>query len=152
MRRTFVITSALLLAASIAVAATPADDIKYRKAVMNSMSGHVSAIALISSGKVEHQEYLLSHAEALAAVGDQVGKVFPASSGTGNTDALPLIWEEPEKFQKGAEAVKAATAGLRDAVRNGDKEAIGKALKPVFDACKGCHDRYRQEEETEKKN
>ena len=146
MRRIILSTAVLCLVHGMAGADTPEDAIRYRQAVMTAMSGHVSAISLISSGKSEHQEYLLSHAEALAATADQVRKVFPAGSGTGKTKALPLIWQEPEKFQKGAEMVGAATARLRDAVKSGDKAAIGSALKPVFDSCKGCHDRYRQEE------
>lgn len=146
MRRMIIGSAALLLAASLASAATPEDAVKYRQAVMNTLSGHVSAISLIFSGKVEHQEYLLSHAEALAASGDQIGKIFPAGSATGKSEALPLIWEEPEKFQKAANAAKDATAQLRDAIKGGDNAAIGKAMKPVFEACKGCHDRYRKEE------
>jgi cytochrome c556 len=136
----------LCLLSATATGATPEDAIKYRQAVMTSMSGHVAAISLIFSGKVEHQQYLLSHAEALAATADQVSKVFPADSGTGKTRALPVIWQEPEKFQKAADTVRTTTAQLQSAVKSGDKAAIGKALKPVFDSCKGCHDRYREEE------
>jgi cytochrome c556 len=147
MRRIITLGSAaLLLLASVAGAGTPEDAVKYRQAVMNTMAGHVGAISLIFSGKVEHQEYLLSHAEALAAAGDQVGKLFPAGSGTAKSDALPLIWEEGDKFQKAADAARVATAALRDAVKSSDKAAIGKSLKPVFDSCKGCHDRYRKED------
>lgn len=147
MRRTITLgTAALLFAGFSAGAGTPDDAVKYRQAVMNTMSGHVSAISLIFSGKVEHQEYLLSHAEALATAGEQVGKIFPAGSGTAKSDALPLVWEEADKFQKAADAAKTATAALRDAVKSGDKAAIGKSLKPVFESCKGCHDRYRKED------
>lgn len=138
--------AALLLATTMASAGTPEDAIKYRQAVMNTMAGHVGAISLIFSGKVDHQEYLLSHAEALAAAGDQLGKLFPPDSKAGKTDALPRVWEEADKFQKAADAGKTATAQLRDAIKSGDKAAIGKSLKPVFDSCKGCHDRYRKED------
>jgi cytochrome c556 len=147
MRRIFTSAAlALLVATTSAHGATPEDAIKYRKAVMETMSGHVAGISLIFSGKIDAQEYLLSHAEALAAAGEQVGKLFPAGSGTGKTDALPLIWEEADKFQKAAEANKVASAQLRDAIKSGDKAAIGKSLKPLFDSCKGCHDRYRKED------
>jgi len=145
-RLTALLPAALLLLAGAAAAATPTDAIKYRKAVMNTMSGHVAALSLIFGGKVEHQEYLLSHAEALAAAGDQLGKLFPAGSGEGETDALPAVWSDAAGFQKAADAGKAATAALRDAVKSGDKAAIGRSLKPVFDSCKGCHDKFRKEQ------
>jgi len=35
---------------------------------------------------------------------------------------------------------------LLDAVKSGDKAAIGRSLKPVFDSCKGCHDKFRKEQ------
>lgn len=147
MRRIITIGSAaLLLAAATAGAATPEDAIRYRQAVMETMAGHIGAISLIFSGKVEHQEYLVSHAEALAAAGDQIGKLFPAGSVGGKSEALPLIWEDSDKFQKAAEAIKVTTAQLRDAIKGGDKAAIAKSLKPVGDSCKGCHDRYRKEQ------
>jgi cytochrome c556 len=144
-RLTTTVSAALLVAAGAAAAATPQDAIKYRQAVMNTMSGHVAAISLIFSGKVEHQEYLLAHAEALAAGGEQLGKLFPAGSGAGDTDALPAIWSDAAAFQKAVEAGRTATAALRDAVKSGDKAAIGRSLKPVFDSCKGCHDKFREE-------
>lgn len=149
MRRTLLISSAaLLLAAATAHAATPEDTIKYRKAVMSTMAGHINAITLIFTGRVEHEKFLLSHAEALAVGGEQMGVLFPAGSDVGRTEALPAIWQEPEKFAKAVEQSRLATAGLRDAIRTGDKAAIGKAMKPVADSCKGCHDRYRKEEQS----
>lgn len=124
----------------------PENAIGYRKVVMTAMGGHVAAISLIFTGKVEHQDRLVAHAEALAAAGDELPKLFPAGSGTGKTDALPLIWQEPDKFRQAAEAGRSATAELRDAVRGSDKAAIARALKSVGDGCKGCHDKYREEE------
>ena len=128
-------------------AATPADAIKYRKAVMDGMSAHVTAIALISFGKVEHPEYLKSHANALADLGAQAKVLFPAGTDTGNTDALPLIWKEQEQFNKLVSDVETASARLRDAVAAGDKTGTSAAFKSLGDACKSCHDRYRKEDD-----
>lgn len=146
MCRSLTLATILLLTTTLAGAATPEDAIKYRQAVMTTLAGNVSAINLIFTGKVEHQDALLGHAEALAAAAGRLGSLFPAGSGTGKTDALPLIWEEPERFQKAIETGRTATAALRDAVRSGDRAATARALKPVFDACKGCHDRYQKPE------
>jgi adenylosuccinate lyase len=145
MRRLAVLSCIVFLASATTQAATPEDAIKYRQAVMSTLAGHVGALTMIFQGKVEHQEQLLTHAEALAAGTGHVGQMFPVGSGTGKTEALPLIWEDAGGFQKAAEAGKSAAAALRDAVKSGDKAAIGRSLKPVFDSCKGCHDRYRKE-------
>lgn len=143
------LTIVLAVAApSLAGAATlPEDAIKYRRAVMNAMASHIAAISMIFAGKVEHQQHLAAHAEALAASGGTLDKLFPAGSGTGKTEALPAIWQEPEKFRQALEAGRSSTAQLRDAVASGDKAAIGRGLKAVGDGCKGCHDKYRKEEE-----
>jgi len=139
-------TASLLLALASHAAAAPEDDIRYRKSVMTALAGHAGAIQLIFTGKVAHQDALLGHAEALASAGAELSALFPPGSGTGKTDALPLIWEDAAGFRKAAEAGRDATAALREAVKSGDKAAIAKALKPAFDSCKGCHDRYRKEE------
>lgn len=133
---------------SLAGAATlPDDAIKYRKVVMSAMGGHIAAISLVFAGKVEHQQHLLNHAEAMAGIGEELSSLFPAGSGTGKTEALPAIWQEPEKFKQAVEAGRSATAQLRDAVKSGDKAAIGRGLKAVGDGCKGCHDKFRKEDE-----
>ena len=143
--------TALLAFATLAFASTsfsataPADVIKYRKAVMSAMAAHTNAFSLINFGRVEHQDHLRAHVEALAAMGTEVKVLFPAGTDTGNTDALPLIWQEQDKFGQMVTAVEKSTAELRDAVVAGDKAATMKAFKAVGEACKGCHDRYRKE-------
>jgi cytochrome c556 len=145
------LTAAMLFAtvafATIAEAETsPADAIKYRKTVMQAMGAHVAGVFMINSGRVDHPEYLKSQVTALADLGAQGKVLFPAGSGVGDTEALPLIWEEQEQFGKLVAALDKSTADLRDAVVAGDKAATGKALKAVGEACKSCHDRYRKEE------
>ncbi len=126
-------------------ATAPADAVKYRKAVMSAMAAHTGAFSLINFGRVEHQDHLRAHVEALAALGTQVNALFPAGTGTGDTDALPLIWQEQDKFAQLVKATEKSTAELRDAVVAGDKAATMQAFKAVGESCKGCHDRYRKE-------
>lgn len=125
----------------------PADAIKYRKTVMSAMGGHVGAFSLINFGRVTHPEYLQSHVRALADLGSQVKVLFPAGSGVGETEALPLIWQEQERFNKLVAGIEKSTAELRDAAAANDKAGITKAFKAVGEACKGCHDRYRKKED-----
>jgi cytochrome c556 len=125
-------------------AATPADAIKYRKAVMDGMSAHVAAFMLINFGKVEHQEQLKPHASALADLGAQAKLLFPAGSDAGETDALPLIWKEQDQFNKLVSDLETSSARLRDAVAANDKPGTMAAFKAMGESCKGCHDRYRK--------
>jgi cytochrome c556 len=143
--RTALVTCLIASFSSGAAAATaPADAIKYRKAVMKALSAHVSAYLLINMGKVEHPEYLKAHASALADLGAQARVLFPVGTDAGNTDALPLIWKEPDKFSKLVSKLEKSSATLRDAVAANDKAGATAAFKALGEACKGCHDRYRK--------
>ena len=144
---TALLSLATLVFASSSFAATaPADAIKYRKAVMSAMAAHTNAFSMIFLGRVEHQDHLRAHVTALAEMGTELKVLFPAGTGTGDTDALPLIWQEQEKFAQLVTAAEKSTAELRDAVTAGDKAATMKAFKAVGESCKGCHDSYRKEQ------
>jgi cytochrome c556 len=146
--RTLLVASLAAAFSTVTSAATaPADAIKYRQAVMEGMSAHVTAIALISFGKVDHPEYLKSHANALAELGSQAKVLFPAGTETGKTEALPLIWQEQEKFNKLVSDLETASAKLRDAVAANDKAGTSAAFKALGDSCKSCHDRYRKKDD-----
>lgn len=125
-------------------ATTPADAIKYRKAVMEAMGNHVSAFMLVNFGKVEHQDHLKAHANALADLGAQVKVLFPAGTDSGDTDALPVIWKEQDRFTKLITELETSSAKLRDAVAANDKPGTMAAFKAMGESCKGCHDRYRE--------
>ena len=148
MRRS-VLTVLAVCAASLVSATTcaetmPADAIKYRKAIMNAMAAHVGAFLLVNMGKVEHPDHLQAHASALADLGAEVKDIFPAGTDTGNTDALPLIWQEREQFMQLVAKLEKSSAQLREAVAGNDKPGTMTAFKSLGEACKGCHDRYRK--------
>ena len=139
---------ATLLTTHVIVAETlPEDAIKYRQAVMDAMKGHISALSLMAFGKVDDPGFIDRHAMALASLGEELEHVFPAGSGDGETHALPIVWEEPDRFAEALREAKAATAGLRDAIAGGQRQEIAKAFNATGDACKGCHERYREEHE-----
>ena len=143
------IIASLVAGFSVATSAAtaPADAVKYRKAVMEGLAAHVSAFVLINFGKVEHQEYLLGHAEALAGLGAQGKVLFPAGTDTGATEALPLIWKEPEQFNKLMTELETSSAKLRAAVAANDKPGTMAAFKSLGESCKSCHDRYRKKDD-----
>ena len=75
------------------------------------------------------------------------GDLFPPGSETGeDTEAAPAIWEDRAGFDKAlatwSEAVDAAIAANPQTLED-TKPAAG----PIFEACKGCHDNYRIEDE-----
>ena len=123
---------------------TPEDAKDYRSAVMTSLRGHIGAASMIARGLVENDGHLVDHAKGLAAGAKELSRVFPKGSNVGETEALPLIWEEPEAFAEAVEKLQDATAAFVVAAESGDGEAISAAFRNVGMGCRGCHDRYRE--------
>lgn len=150
MHRRFSVFAAAACLAAIAVSSatladtSPEDAKDYRQAVMSSLGGHVSAISLHVRGRVEDEEALRNHAEALALTAAGIDKVFPEGTNVGDSEALPAVWDEPEAFAEAAARAKEATASFAEAARAGDADALRSAFRDVGASCRGCHDRFRQ--------
>jgi cytochrome c556 len=137
--------SAVLLTAR---AETTAEDSRdYRISVMSSMGGHVGAISRLVRGRVEDHGFLAKHAEALANGAAELQYLFPPGSNVGDSEALPVIWEEPEEFAKMIADAERATAAFSEAASAGDEDAIAAAFRDVGAACRGCHDRFREDDD-----
>jgi cytochrome c556 len=134
----------LLFAA--AAMAGPEADIRYRQAVMKAKGGHMMAIQSIVKGDVPHRGDLLAHAQALAASGDMMTRLFPPGSGTGRTRARPEIWTNAADFKAKLDEYRAASRALASAAQGSDTAAIGAAMARTGRSCKACHDRYQRED------
>ncbi len=127
-----------------AVAETTAEDAKdYRAAVMTTLRGHIGAASMHVRGLVDDHGFLAKHAEGLANGAAELKHLFAAGSNVGESEALPVIWEEPEEFAKAIGKAEEATQAFSAAVDSGDREAIDAAFRDVGGSCRGCHDRFR---------
>jgi cytochrome c556 len=134
----------MLAAPLVALTDTVPEDAKsYRTSVMTSLRGHIGAASMHVRELVDDNGFLRAHAEGLANGARELKHVFPAGSDVDDSEALPVIWEQPEEFQKAIDNAEKATAAFSEAVAGGDKAAIGAAFRDVGAACRGCHDRFR---------
>lgn len=129
----------LLLASSTVLADEGAAD--YRHNTMQAIGGHLSAVVDIFQGKVAHQAHMAAHANAIADMAAIADTLFPEGSMGGNAKAA--IWEQPEVFAERMQAFQAAAPAFRDAVVGGGD--IGGAFQTLGQACKGCHDDFKDE-------
>ena len=113
----------------------------YRHHTMEAIGGHMQALVDILRGKVPHQSHLAMHAGSIAELSAITGTLFPEGSAGGH--ALPAIWEQPEDFAARVVEFQEAAEGLRDTIAAGGN--IGPAVQGLGEACKGCHDSYREE-------
>ena len=137
----------LILGLSIQVTAeTSAEDaFKYRQSVMTALKGHAGAISMQARGLAGDSDYVSDHAKAIANLGTELHTIFPEGSNFEDSEALPVIWEEPEEFAAAVGKAEEAMAALGETADGGDMQAIGAAVMDVGKACKGCHERFRVE-------
>lgn len=141
-------TVAALAAASVALAGE--DPRHERHELMEGVGDAAKPIgAMLKGERAYDAEVVMSSFRTFEDASKKLGNLFPAGSETGEgTEAAPAIWEDRDGFdaaivkwqQAIAAAIAAAPATLEEA-----KPAAGE----VFNACKGCHDTYRIEEEEE---
>jgi len=120
-------------------------EVRYRHAVMAAMSNHFEAMALIFQGKVERPDELQVHARALAESTTLIGGLFPEDSK--GAKALPVLWDEPAKVAEASLLMAEAAATLAEVAAGSNKVEIAKAFKAAGDACKSCHERYKEADE-----
>ena len=137
----------LVLGFSLQVTAEPsADDaFKYRQSIMTALKGHAGAISMQVRGLAGDSDYVSKHARAIANLGAELHTIFQEGSNVEDSEALSVIWEEPEEFAAAVAKAEEAMAALGNAADGGDLAQIGNAFMNVGKACKGCHDRFRME-------
>lgn len=131
------------LAVQVAAETTPEDAKGYRVSVMTALRGHIGATSMTVRGLVDNHGQLASHADGMANAAAELKYLFAEGSDVDESEALPSIWEEPEKFAAAIKKAEEATAAFQEAVAGGDSETIGKAFRDVGMACRGCHDDFR---------
>jgi len=73
---------------------------------------------------------------------------FPRGSGV---EARPMseakanIWTDAAGFSAAASALQVQVSKLNQAAASGDIDAVKAQIRPTGGACKGCHEKYRQE-------
>ena len=139
MRMKALLGLSLLLASPAALADEGAAD--YRHHTMEAIGGHTSAVFDILQGKVPHGAHLARHASAIAEMAAIADTLFPEGSIGGNAKAA--IWEQPEVFAERMQAFQEAAPAFRDAIVGGGE--IGPAAQALGQACKGCHDDFKDE-------
>lgn len=88
--------------------------------------------------------------DRMMALASEIPSWFPEGTSTESgveTEALPVIWEEPEDFTDKAQDLETAVMGLRAALESGDSEAIGAAVQSVGGACQSCHKKFRLDDD-----
>jgi cytochrome c556 len=133
--------------ATAQAAGKPEDTIKYRHAIMEALSSHVSAILLIATNKIDARQHLQEHADAVANLTGELDHLFPEGSGGSETETLPEIWSDSEKFAAAIKKMQDSALALQAAAGSNDNRAFMGTFATAGKACKGCHESFRAEHE-----
>lgn len=63
-----------------------------------------------------------------------------------DTEALDVIWEEHEEFLERAADAREKSAALASVAKSGDLEKVTAAFLEMGEACKACHDKFREDD------
>ena len=148
MRRTIIsaltlFTVALGFAVPAAAESTAEDAVKYRQYIMRALSGHGGAVMMITGGTAGDAGTMSNHLDALANLAAEVAAAFAQNAVTEDSESLPVVWEDPDRFADAVAALEAAVTQLGDVAGSGDAEAIDAAVKGLRQSCRDCHDNFR---------
>jgi len=139
---------AIGMAGPLAAETSAEDALEYRESAMTALRGHIGAVAKIVRGLVEDRGFLQKHADALASGAAELDHLFPAGSDVGDSEALPVIWENPEAFAATVDKAKQATAEFSKVIaEGGNRAAVAAAFREVGGSCRGCHDDFRRSDD-----
>lgn len=117
--------------------------ITYRKSVMQGFRVHNGAVRSIQEGVVSYSDHLLSHALSIQSLANMLSDLFPEESSTGETRALPAIWENSIGFGEKISATQSASDDFVNAIRSGNNDAIEDARSSLGQTCGSCHGDFR---------
>lgn len=134
----------LAAASTTAIAAKPEDAINYRQGAFTAMAWHFGTMGAMVKGKVDYDaEDFSRRAEIVAQLSKLPMEGFMPGTYEGDTDALPAIEENWDKFEGGMNMLVKNTAALAEAAKSGDMDQIKPAFGEVGKTCKGCHDNFK---------
>jgi cytochrome c556 len=145
-----VTTAALLLAApAVALDAEQAEKAaQTRQAVLKIVGWNIVPIGAMAQGKVPwDQELFARNAQRIAWMTTMIPDAFRADTRGHEleTEALPVIWEEHDRFRELAGNVRRSAERLVEVAATGDRDGARAAVSALTDDCKACHDRFRKE-------
>jgi len=126
------------------MAADVEDAIKYRQGVFSAVKWHFGTLGDMVKGKQDfNADDFARRAEIVAQLSKLPLEGFIAGSYEGDTDALPAIEENREKFEGGMKMFAEKADALAAAAKSGDMDQIRPAFGEVGKTCKGCHDNFK---------
>ena len=140
--------AALMLSPAVLADGHGDDPIAARQEIMKGVRGGAKDVGGMLRGEAEFDAAVAMQAfETWRDAAAEFGGLFPKGSETGgDTEALETIWTDRAGFDQALADFAAAVDGAIVAAP-ADLQALKGAAGPVFQACKGCHETYRADDD-----
>jgi len=140
--RGWIAASALALSATVALAASGADAIKERRALMKENGEATKPIVPMLKGQAPFDLATVQKAlKTYANAAEKMPGLFPPDSQTGDTHALPAIWTDTADFDARFKKLGADSAAALATVT--DAASFRATMPNFYKNCGGCHEKYR---------
>ena len=143
-----VVALALGVAAGAVFAqAKPEQLVKQRQAVMTLQGKYFGPLAAMAQGKAPYNADIVKrNATFLDNLTRMPWDTFDPSTKDVKSNALPAIWEQPDKFKEAASRLENEAHKLYEVSQSGDEGAVKAQIGAVGKACGGCHENFRQKQ------
>ncbi len=124
--------------------------LKERQSVFTLIRKNYSPLAGMARDRAPFDaEVVQKNAAHLQHLGAMIGDTFITDTrGSGiDTDALDVIWDEPEKFANKITAFRSAADALAEVASSGDETMVKASIGRVGKACGSCHDDYKVDDD-----
>lgn len=132
--------------ALLGVGAAAAQDIYQEREAL--MKGFGKQIGVVKGVVVEGNGTLadvVTAAQVIVAGDAKIPSMFPQGTNAGESEALPVIWEQWSTFEERATNMGQLAAKLEQAAASGDQAATLAAFATLGkDGCGGCHETFRK--------
>jgi len=123
--------------------------VETRQSVLHLMGWNMAPLGAMARGRIDFDvARVQTNADRLLALSKMMGDSFSADTRANdvNTEALAVIWEQPDDFAEKIEATIVASQGLVDAAATGEEGTIRQAIGNLGSSCGSCHDDFRADD------
>lgn len=149
-RVTLFAAAGLLAAAGAATAELTPDQaeraVETRQSVLHLMAWNISPLGAMARDRIEFDaDRVATNADRLLALSKMLSDAFGPDTRDNDvtTEALDVIWEQPEDFAAKIQANIDAAGALVEVAATGDEGEIKAAIGRLGSTCGSCHDDFR---------
>lgn len=149
-RSKFVVACAILACTATAGAELNQDQAKRavetRQSVLHLMGWNMAPLGAMARDRIAFDAARVeTNASRLLALSQMMADAFAADTRANDvtTEALDVIWEQPDDFAARIQDTIDASNGLVSATATGDEGAMREAIGALGSSCGSCHDDFR---------